>query len=192
MRAPRFAALVVVALGLAAGCTPAAPTPDVVPADERPAAAVAAPSPSPAVEDHAAHARAAAAQPTPAVAPDGARHFGRELDRSRAVTPLATVLAEPTRFADQVVKTEGEITRVCQSMGCWMELRAEVGGQAVHVPMAGHAFFLPRDVAGKRATIEGRVSVQERSPEQVAHLQAEGSEVAALALSIEAAGVEVR
>jgi len=116
----------------------------------------------------------------------------RRRARMRAVTPLATVLAEPTRFADQVVKTEGEITRVCQSMGCWMELRAEVGGQAVHVPMAGHAFFLPRDVAGKRATIEGRVSVQERSPEQVAHLQAEGSEVAALALSIEAAGVEVR
>lgn len=188
MRASTFCALGA-ALTVVSSCAATAEQQSVVaPAVERPAA-----SPQPAADmDHAAHAQAAAAQPAAVASADGARHFGRQIDPARTVTPLATVLAEPARFADQVVKTEGEIARVCQRMGCWMELRAEAGGQAVHVPMAGHAFFLPRDVAGKRATIEGRVSVTERSQEQVQHLQAEGSEVAALALSIEAAGVEVR
>jgi len=176
------------ALWLASGCTPSAEPNRIAPVAERPAT----PVPAEPAMDHAAHAQAAAAAPAAPVAADGSRRFGREIDRARAVTPLAAVIAEPARFADQVVKTEGEIARVCQRMGCWMELRAEAGGQAIHVPMAGHSFFLPRDVAGKRATIEGRVSVTERSPEQVAHLQAEGSEVASLALSIEAAGVEVR
>ncbi|MEQ8454545.1 MAG: DUF4920 domain-containing protein [Sandaracinaceae bacterium] len=124
--------------------------------------------------------------------PDGAgsaNHFGAALDESMPTTALADILAEPTRFEGQVVKTEGEVARVCQRMGCWMELRQDAESPGVRVPMAGHSFFLPRDCAGRRATMQGRVALRELSPEARAHLESEGAVATASALSIEASGV---
>lgn len=141
---------------------------------------------------HGAPASAAAPSgPAPtAVLPDGARLFGTPLG-DRTPTALAEIAASPDAYADQVVHTSGTIERVCQAMGCWMELRAE-GVAPVRVPMAGHSFFLPRDVAGRPAEIEGRVMLVALSPEARAHLEGEGATATASALSIEATGVVVR
>jgi hypothetical protein len=132
------------------------------------------------------------APPEPSrVLADGSRLFGAELDEARTVTPLAEILAAPDRFSGQVVKTEGEISQVCQRMGCWMELRTSEGSPGIRVPMAGHSFFLPRDVAGRRATIEGTVQVEALSAEEREHLASEGATATEHALSIEATGVVV-
>lgn len=120
------------------------------------------------------------------------RTFGAAPDATRPLTPLAAILAEPERFRDRVVRTEGEIAQVCQRMGCWMELRDDPDGPAVRVPMAGHSFFLPRDVAGRRAMLEGRVAMRMLSAGERAHLESEGASATASALSIEATGVVVR
>ena len=128
-------------------------------------------------------------QPSATLA-DGSRQFGGALS-DRAETRLADIAAAPATFDGQTVRTEGRIERVCQRMGCWMELSAE-GAQAVRVPMAGHSFFLPRDVAGHEATIEGRVLVTPLSPEARAHLASEGALATADELSIEATSVVVR
>lgn len=150
-------------------------------------------------EDHAAHeapaaeapAAAAPSGPAPtAVLPDGSRLFGTALS-DRAVTPLAEISASPDAYADQVVRTTGTVAAVCQAMGCWMELRAD-GVEPVRVPMAGHSFFLPRDVAGREAEIEGRVALRTLSPEARAHLEGEGAMATASALSIDATGVVIR
>lgn len=135
----------------------------------------------------------------PAIAPEepaapaaGARTFGTAPDEARPLTELGAILAEPERFRDQVVRTEGTIAQVCQRMGCWMELRpGEAQGPAVRVPMAGHSFFLPRDVAGRRAMIEGRVELRELSPAVREHLESEGATATSSALAIEASGVVV-
>ncbi|AKF05796.1 DUF4920 domain-containing protein [Sandaracinus amylolyticus] len=137
------------------------------------------------------HAEAAPSGPRPTrVMDDGARLFGAELGEAPLVA-LSEITASPDRYAGQVVRTEGTIERVCQAMGCWMELRGE-NAPAVRVPMAGHAFFLPRDVAGRAATIEGRVAVQALSPDMRAHLESEGALATASSLSIDATGVVVR
>lgn len=132
---------------------------------------------------------ATGAQPS-AVLADGSRQFGAPLS-DHIETPLATIAAAPATFDGQVVVTVGHIERVCQRMGCWMELTAE-GAQPVRVPMAGHSFFLPRDVAGHDATIEGRVLLTPLSPEARAHLASEGALATADELSIEATSVVVR
>lgn len=132
-----------------------------------------------------------AAGPLPtSTLPDGARLFGTALT-DRPATSLAEISASPDAYADQIVRTSGTIERVCQAMGCWMELRAE-GVEPVRVPMAGHSFFLPRDVAGRPAEIEGRVALRTLSPEARAHLEGEGAMATAGALSIDATGVVVR
>lgn len=123
---------------------------------------------------------------------DGSRLFGAEISTEGDVTPLAEIVASPERFAGQVVKTEGEIAQVCQAMGCWMELRTDAESPGVRVPMANHAFFLPRDVVGSHATIEGTVRVDPLSAERREHLESEGATATTEDLSIDATSVLVR
>lgn len=123
---------------------------------------------------------------------EGARVFGDELDAALETTALTAVIAAPADFDGRVVKTEGVIAAVCQRMGCWMELRpTEAEGPAIRVPMAGHSFFLPRDVSGRRATIQGRVEVEALDDATRQHLEEEGAQAAGESLSIEATSVVV-
>jgi len=147
------------------------------------------PEPSGRLEAPEAVETAEVEAPAAAEAPEGADTFGGAIDEGMPVTALSDILAEPSRFEGQVVKTEGEVARVCQRMGCWMELRQDADSPGVRVPMAGHSFFLPRDCAGRRATMQGRVVIRELSPETRAHLESEGAVATASALSIEATGV---
>jgi len=128
-----------------------------------------------------------------AVNEDGSRLFGAEITEEQSVTPLADLLTRAAEFNGQVVKTEGVISQVCQRMGCWMELRVDAEGSAgVRVPMAGHSFFLPRDVAGRQAVVQGQLTVAELPEDHQEHLREEGAELATGNVQIEATGVIVR
>lgn len=129
--------------------------------------------------------------PTVAEAPAPAEQtFGAALS-DRPITPLTEIAASPDRFAGQVVKTEGQIVSVCQRMGCWMEMQAE-GVSPVRVPMAGHSFFLPRDVAGRHAVVEGQLALRELPEAERQHLEEEGATATGNAMEIVATGVIVR
>lgn len=169
-----------ISLLLTTACTPGAEPSEPPPAAEEPAA-----EPS-----EGAPAAPPVADPPAAETGAGPRTFGQPLSAA-PLTPLASILGAPSDFAGQTVKTEGTITQVCQRMGCWMELQAE-GTSPVRVPMAGHDFFLPRDVSGRLATIEGTVSLRELSEAERAHLESEGATATAHALEIAASGVVVR
>lgn len=143
--------------------------------------------------EHASGHHGEGAAPEPSrVLEDGSRLFGSEMSEEREVVPLGTILASPAEYEGQVVKTEGEIAQVCQQMGCWMELRADENSPGIRVPMAGHSFYLPRDLAGSRATIEGTVRVEALSPEEREHLESEGATATGQDVSIEATSVLVR
>jgi hypothetical protein len=120
--------------------------------------------------------------------PAGPRSYGKPLGALEP-TPLAALLARPQ--AGTTVRVEGTIEAVCQRKGCWLELRQ--GSSRVHVAMAGHAFGVPRDAAGRPVAVEGRVVVQTPPRQEVEHLQGEGAgDAAAAHVSIAATGVEVR
>lgn len=82
------------------------------------------------------------------------KKFGQPVTETKA-TALTDLVKEPGQFADKTVRTEGVVSAVCKSMGCWMEI-ADSSGQA-HIKMAGHSFFVPRDASGHRAVIQGKV-----------------------------------
>lgn len=143
--------------------------------------------------DHAAHAKTSSAPKGRApvkVEASGARVFGQELAAGVAVTPLKDIVANAAQYAGKVVRTEGEITQVCKSMGCWLEIRAE-GAPEVRIPTAGHSFFLPEDVAGHHAVVEGTVKTEPLSEARRKHLEAEGAKATALNVSISATSVVV-
>jgi hypothetical protein len=82
------------------------------------------------------------------------KKFGQPVTEAKSTT-LTDLAKEPEKFSDQTVRTEGTVSAVCKSMGCWMEI-ADTSGQA-HIKMAGHSFFVPREASGHRAVVQGKV-----------------------------------
>ncbi|XXT17889.1 DUF4920 domain-containing protein [Sorangium sp. So ce429] len=80
------------------------------------------------------------------------KQFGAPITET-STTPLPALLQEPARFSGKTVRTEGVVSAVCRSMGCWMEI-ADASGTA-HIKMAGHSFFVPKDASGHRAVVQG-------------------------------------
>ncbi len=120
-------------------------------------------------------------------APGEPRRFGKPL-AGLPPASLAQVLEAP---ADgRRVRLAGRIDAVCRSKGCWLELKQ--GESSVHVTFEGYSFFVPKHAAGREIVLEGRVKVAKPKPDELAHLEGEGAAKAALGVSIEATGVEIR
>ena len=115
-----------------------------------------------------------------------AKTFGKPLKGLEPST-LESVLAKPE--AGKMVALHGTIKAVCSNKGCWLTL--EQGKSSVHVSFEGYSFFVPKDAAGQKVKLEGRVLVKKKSAEEVEHLESEGAKAAAASVSIEATGVVI-
>ncbi len=89
-----------------------------------------------------------------ALKPLDKKKFGADITE-KSSTALDDLLKTPSQYNAKTVRTEGVVSAVCKSMGCWMEI-ADDNGQA-HIKMAGHSFFVPKDASGHRAIIQGKV-----------------------------------
>ena len=118
----------------------------------------------------------------------GALHLGEPIGDSKAVT-LSEIVKHPKQFEGNVVTTSGTVFAVCQSMGCWMEIKDDANTEA-HVKLAGHRFFVPKTSAGHHARVQANVMRTDPGEEcaQEAEQQT-GKPVAKLEL--EATGVEL-
>jgi Domain of unknown function (DUF4920) len=153
-----------------------------------------------AVSQLAACAKAPApSEAAPPAAPTGVQHasltelkplakkkFGADITE-RASTGIDALLREPDRYTSKTVRTEGVVSAVCQSMGCWMEIRDEAG--QAHIKMAGHSFFVPKDASGHRAVVQGTVLSVTRPKDECAS-EAEKQTGAVAKVEIVATGVE--
>jgi hypothetical protein len=114
------------------------------------------------------------AEPTPAAVVE--RHFGAPFKQSGEPVEVAQVLQDPAEFLNKTVKCAGTVARVCENAGCWLELRATAAkqGAGLRVPLAGHNFFVPSDIVGRPAIVEGNLAQRELSQPELEHMQAEG------------------
>jgi Domain of unknown function (DUF4920) len=123
---------------------------------------------------------------------------GEKLKGLPAVT-LADLTGTPEKYQDKSVRLEGTVRRACDKMGCWMELAesADKSAAGVRVLMKDHAFFVPTDSAGCKATVEGTVNVKAPDQAEVDHMKSEGGAVPtgkdgkAREVQVEAVGVEL-
>lgn len=111
------------------------------------------PEPAPPATTAAALASSATAAGAPK-APLAQKTFGASISE-KTTTPLSSIVEDAPKFIDRTVRTEGTVTAVCKSMGCWMEIGDDAG--QVHVKMASHAFFVPKTSSGHRAIVQGTV-----------------------------------
>jgi len=152
MRAVLFVMATVSALILA-GCAQAEPPGNVAPSS---ATAEAPPPPGAPVRGGASGGKPGApnqASATGIKALDQTK-FGQPITEA-STTSLPAIAKDPAQFANKTVRTEGLVSAVCQSMGCWMQI-TDTSGKA-HIKMAGHAFFVPKESSGHRAVVQGRV-----------------------------------
>lgn len=122
------------------------------------------------------------------------KHFGAPFTLASSV-PAAQVFANPEASVGKTVRITGQLTEVCQSMGCWAVVRDDRGA-TWRVTMKGHAFGIDKDTAGRTCDVEGTVAKKPVDPKTVEHYASEGSKNApeagkAEVYEISATGVSV-
>ncbi len=117
---------------------------------------------------------------------------------TRAAISAVEVRAAPDRFGADTIVIEGLIEKVCQEMGCWLQLTGTPGTSGVRIVTHAQNFFVPFSAAGMRVRAVGVVKVRELTKEQADHLTEEGitlkrnADGSAVEIQFAATGVELR
>jgi hypothetical protein len=123
---------------------------------------------------------------------------GAAISRDAKSVPLAQVLDQPENFTKEPVVIEGTVEASCQNKGCWMQIVPEPGRSGVRVTFKDYGFFVPKEIKGMTARMEGTVAVKTLSKEEADHLAGEGAKLdraedgTAREISFVATGVELR
>lgn len=94
------------------------------------------------------------------------KHFGAPFTDAKEVK-LADALAHVEKYADTPIKIEGEVKDVCQTKGCWLVVTD--GTHEMRVSFKGYGFFVPKDSAGKKVTLEGVIQKKTISEDHARH-----------------------
>lgn len=108
------------------------------------------------------------------------------------------VASRPERFGTDTFVVEGMVEKVCQEMGCWLQLTAAPNTPGVRITTHAQRFFVPFSVAGMRARAVGVVRVRQLTKEEADHMAEEGVTLkrapdgTAVEVLFAATGVELR
>ena len=96
------------------------------------------------------------------------KNYGKSIDITgvHRAAEIPTLLAEKDSLQ---VKVEGNIVDVCQMRGCWMTLRID-DQTSVRVRFKDYGFFVPKDISGKTAIVQGVIKKRTVSVAELKHL----------------------
>ncbi len=80
-------------------------------------------------------------------------------------TPIHELLANPAKYVGKEVRVEGEITSVCQSMGCWIKIKDAKTGAEIQVKVEDGVIVFPKESAGWPAVAQGILEKVEATTE---------------------------
>jgi len=109
--------------------------------------------------------------------------YGEPMKLPEGVDPLPVgkVLADPAKYEGEYVRLTGNVSKVCTSKGCWMEMADAGTQQPLFVkftcPVEGR--LIPVAAIGKPVIVEGTVVVKEISEDDARHLKEESGATAA-------------
>ena len=95
------------------------------------------------------------------------KSFGEGVKKGNVITTaeVETKLGDSTK---KDMKVTGEVVLVCQKKGCFMNL-AMPDGKTMFVNFKDYAFFMPKDLKGKKVVIDGFAERKETSVEDLKH-----------------------
>jgi len=91
--------------------------------------------------------------------------YGETFDEMGALDVASVLLKEPGE--SEAVKVTGKIKEVCQEMGCWITLELP-DNKTIRVSTE-EKFFLPNDISGRIAIVQGTLKKQVTSVDQLRH-----------------------
>lgn len=97
------------------------------------------------------------------------KHFGATITADNAISydDLIPKMANTDSLA---VKVTGKVKEVCQKKGCWMTLVSEQPGKPdMRVTFKDYAFFMPKDLSGKRVVVDGYAYIDVTPVEVLRH-----------------------
>jgi hypothetical protein len=138
--------------------------------------------------------------PPAADAANDGKHFGATITADNAVA-FESLYPKMETVDSMPAKITGTVGEVCQKKGCWMMLVPDQAGlPEMRVTFKDYAFFMPKDLTGKKVVLDGFAYV-ENTPVDVLRHYAEDAgkskeEIEAITepkreVSFEAAGVLV-
>ena len=97
------------------------------------------------------------------------RSFGDQISVAEVLSPEELVARSSNmKVGDTIaVKFSSKVNAVCQSKGCW--IKVNVGSEETRIRFKDYGFFLPKDIAGQEAIIEGVAFLEEISVENQRH-----------------------
>jgi hypothetical protein len=100
------------------------------------------------------------------------KHFGATITAKNAMKydDMFKKLQEKGGLLD--VKVEGKVDAVCKAKGCWMNIASEKGNPSMMVKFKDYAFFMPKDLAGRKVVMQGNAYKEVTSVEELRHLKA--------------------
>ena len=106
-------------------------------------------------------------------AAEGAKDAAKSVESCSGATGSAGTPRTPGDEAGQKVRVKGNVASVCQRAGCWMVLQD--GSSEARIFTREHRFFLPKDIVGKTAEVEGTLRAETLSPKFAKHLAADAA-----------------
>ncbi len=67
------------------------------------------------------------------------------------------------------VKVMGTVAAVCKAKGCWMNIASDKGAEPMFVQFKDYAFFMPKDLAGKKIVMLGNAFKEITTVESLRH-----------------------
>lgn len=96
------------------------------------------------------------------------KSYGQGVSAGGTTVPVEKMEAAMGDKKTAEMKVIGEVVEVCKKKGCWMTLKMP-SGENVRVTFKDYAFFMPKDLAGKKVAIEGIAKKQTISVETLRH-----------------------
>ena len=96
--------------------------------------------------------------------------YGEDIDATLPILKIADIYANLEGYQKKLVVVEGDVTQVCQTMGCWTMISngtEEIRAQTLH------KFFLPKDLKNVKAVVQGEFETLEITEEQAKHFAEE-------------------
>jgi hypothetical protein len=114
-------------------------------------------------------------------------HLGEPISAPDA--KLGDVAAHLADYKGKTFAITGIVTAVCQEMGCWMEIKDDLG--QAHIRMHGHSFFVPKTAPGHHARVQATLVPTKDSETECTEEAAKQMAHAVAKLELDATGVEL-
>ncbi len=97
------------------------------------------------------------------------KHFGTNVTAKKAIT-YEELMVKMVQVDSMPAKVVGTVNSVCQKKGCWMTLvSAQPGKPDMRVTFKNYAFFMPKDLSGKKVVVDGFAYVETTSVADLQH-----------------------